>query len=94
MGVYVVTWNLNKERSNYAQARKEFIEHLERHSNIGDAGLDSVRWISTTMSADQLYNDLAPKLDTDDRIFISHLAGGTYQGWLSQSTADWINSKL
>lgn len=94
MAVYVVTWNLNKERTNYAQARKEFIEHLERHSNIGETGLESVRWISTTMNADQLYNDLATKLDKNDRIFISHVVRGTHKGWLNQSTWDWINSKL
>lgn len=30
MAVYVVTWNLNKERSNYDAARRQFIQHLER----------------------------------------------------------------
>ncbi len=36
MAVYVVTWNLNKERSNYDAARRQFIQHLERHPNVQD----------------------------------------------------------
>lgn len=94
MAVYVVTWNLNNERANYAQARKDFIQHLERHSNIGDAGLESVRWISTNLSADQLCNDLLTKLDKSDRLFISHVVNATHQGLLNKATWDWIGSKL
>ena len=31
MAVYLVTWDLNKEKPNYAEARKQFIAHLERY---------------------------------------------------------------
>jgi hypothetical protein len=46
MAVYVVTWDLNKEKPNYAEARKQFIAHLERYDNTKDPGLDSVRFVS------------------------------------------------
>lgn len=47
MAVFVVTWNLNQERASYDQARRAFVTHLERHTNLADSGLESVRWIST-----------------------------------------------
>ncbi|KRB10300.1 hypothetical protein [Lysobacter sp. Root690] len=94
MAVYVVTWNLNKERSNYAQARKEFIENLNRYENVGDPALETVRWVSTTWSAAQISNDLRTKMDDNDRIFISQVTAGTNSGWLNRDVWDWINSKL
>ena len=52
MAVYLVTWDLNKEKPNYAEARKQFIAHVERYENKKDAGLDSVRFVSTNLTAD------------------------------------------
>ncbi|MBR7522961.1 MULTISPECIES: hypothetical protein [Pseudomonas] len=93
MSVYMVTWNLNKE-SNYTQARKAFIDHLERYQNCKDAGLESVRWISADITADQLSQDLRTKLDDNDSIFVSKLTAGNHQGWLNKATWDWINARL
>lgn len=50
MAVYMVTWNLNNERSNYDQARRAFITHLERYDNCQDGGLESVRWGSVPLA--------------------------------------------
>lgn len=94
MAVYVVTWNLNQERSNYAQARQAFIQHLESYQNVKDSGLETVRWISTTESADQIDSYLRKKLDDNDRLFVSKLTSGSHQGWLNQATWDWINARL
>jgi len=94
MSVYVVTWNLNKERSNYDQARKEFLKHLESYDNIGDSGLESVRFISTSQSATQIDGFLRQKMDTNDRLFVSSLRSGEHQGWLAQVVWDWINKRL
>lgn len=94
MAVFVVTWNLNKERSNYDQARKDFLAHLEKYENKKDAGLETVRWISTTSSADQIDSRLREKLDANDRLFVSKLNKGEHQGWLSKDVWDWINSRL
>ncbi len=94
MAVYVVTWNLNKERSNYDAARRALLQHLERYDHTTDAGLESVRWISTTYTANQVLEDLRSKLDANDRIFLSQVAGGNHQGWLSQKVWDWINARI
>lgn len=94
MSVFLVTWNLNNERSNYSQARKVFIDHLERYTNVKDAGLESVRWISSTNTAGQVYEDLASKLDRNDRVFVTQVAPGTHQGWLDKAVWDWINAHV
>lgn len=94
MAVYVVTWNLNQERSNYAQARQAFIQHLERYQNHKDTGLETVRWISTSSTATQIDADLRQKLDNNDRLFVSKLNRSEHQGWLNQATWDWINARL
>jgi hypothetical protein len=94
MAVYLVTWDLNKEKPNYAEARKQFIAHLERYENKKDAGLDSVRFVSANLSAEQLSEDLRKKLDDNDRIIVTKLMSGSYYGWLSQDVWDWINARL
>lgn len=94
MAVYVVTWNLNKERNNYSNARDEFIKQLERYDNKGDPGLESVRFISTANTAYQIDEFLRQKLDKNDRLFVSKLNNGEHQGWLSKDTWEWINARL
>ena len=94
MAVYVITWNLNKERQNYDTSRRAFIQRLERYDNIKDSGLESVRWVSTASTATQVHQDLMSKLDKNDRLFVSRLTSGTHQGWLSQQVWDWINARI
>lgn len=94
MAVFVITWNLNKERSNYDQARKEFLAQLEQYENKKDASLETVRWISTTSSADQIDSFLRAKMDANDRLFVAKIHTGEHQGWLSKDVWEWINSRL
>lgn len=94
MAVFVVTWNLNQERSNYAEARRAFIQHLERYPNCKDNGLESVRWVAADATADQISADLRQKLDSNDRIIVSKMKLGEHQGWLSKDTWAWINQRL
>ena len=94
MAVYLVTWDLNKEKPNYVEARKQFIAHFERYENKKDAGLDSVRFVSTNLTADQLSDDLRKKLDSNDRIIVTKLVSGNHQGWLDKTVWDWINARL
>lgn len=94
MAVYVVTWNLNKERNNYDVARRAFLQHIERYDHTQDAGLESVRWINTTYTANQVSEDLRSKLDANDRIFLTQVTKGNHQGWLSQKVWEWINARI
>ncbi|EVT71434.1 hypothetical protein X548_02900 [Stenotrophomonas maltophilia 5BA-I-2] len=94
MSIYVVTWNLNKERSNYDAARRQFIQHLERYPNAQDGGLESVRWVQSSGTAQQLSDDLRQKLDNNDRLFVSKLTAGEFGGWLNKDVGSWINARL
>jgi len=89
-----VTWDLNRAKPNYQQARANLISHLETYDHIKDVGLDSVWFISTQSSADQIDQYLRQKLDDNDRLFVSKLRSGEHQGWLSQSIWDWINARI
>ncbi|MDB5995294.1 MAG: Uncharacterized protein JWP42_2430 [Pseudomonas sp.] len=94
MAVFMVTWNLNKERGNYAQARQAFTQHLDRYQNVSDPGLESVRWLNSAATATQVSDDLRLKLDVNDRIFVTKINEGEHQGWLSKSVWEWINARL
>lgn len=91
MAVYVVTWNLNKERSNYNNARDQFIEQLNRFTNIKDSGLESVRFVSSSSSAEEVSDFLRQKLDKNDRLFVSKVHRLEKAGWLEESVWKWIN---
>ncbi len=54
MGVYLVTWDLNRHKPNYAQARQNLVDHMSRYPHIKDEGLDSVWFIQSTSTADAL----------------------------------------
>lgn len=94
MSVYLVTWDLNKEKPNYAQARENLITHLSRYQHIKDRGLDSVWFISTDSSADQVDADVRTRMDNNDRLVVTKLVRGQHQGWLGQDIWDWINARL
>lgn len=94
MAVYLVTWDLNKERLNYAAARTAFLQNLDAYPNKADAGLDSVRFVQSNQTAGEVCSFLRTKMDTNDRIVVSKLVTGQHQGWLAQTTWDWINSRL
>jgi hypothetical protein len=94
MSVFLVTWDLNREKPNYAQARTAFLTNLDAFENTKDGGLDSVRFVSTTWTADQVSADLRTKMDDNDRLIVTKLVSGNHQGWLSQATWNWINSRL
>jgi hypothetical protein len=49
-------------------------------------------WIIwTTASADKWYERLRPFITDDDRMFIVRLDLSERQGWLSQTTWDWLD---
>jgi len=94
MAIYIVTWNLNREGDNYPAARAAFIEQLERHTHVADSGLESVRFVSSSLSAEDLYLDLQPKIDDDDRVFVVQLASSKIAGQLEDDVIDWIEARL
>tara|TARA_R110002020_G_scaffold471284_1_gene698199 strand:+ start:2825 stop:3109 length:285 start_codon:yes stop_codon:yes gene_type:complete len=94
MAVYLVTWDLNKEKPNYNQARQKLINHLNQYEHIKDPGLDSVWFISSTSSASALEGSIRANMDDSDRLFVTKLVTGNHQGWIGQDIWTWINARI
>ncbi len=94
MAVYLVTWDLNKQKPNYDKARQNLIDHLSRYEHIKDQGLDSVWFINSNSTPDQIDADIRTRMDTNDRLFVTRLVKGGHQGWLGKNIWDWINARL
>jgi len=94
MPVFLVTWDLNREKPNYNQARDRLIQHLSRYQHIKDPGLDSVWFVSSTSSADQIDADVRTQMDNNDRLFVTKIVSGQHQGWLAKNVWEWINARI
>jgi hypothetical protein len=94
MSVFLVTWDLNKQKSNYNQARQNLVDHLARYPHTKDPGLDSVWFIQSAAAADAISADIRTRMDDNDKLIVSKLVSGQHQGWLSQDVWDWINGRL
>ena len=94
MAVYLVTWDLNRQKANYSDARQRLIDHLSRYEHTKDEGLDSVWFLSSALSADALDADIRTKMDNNDRLIVTKLVSGQHQGWLNPEVWKWINSRI
>jgi hypothetical protein len=94
MSVYLITWDLNKQKENYNQARQRLIDHLARYEHIKDPGLDSVWFLSSSSSAAALDADIRAHMDNNDRLIVTQLVKGQYQGWLSSNIWAWIDGRI
>lgn len=92
MSVYLVTWNLNKEKPNYSKAREAIIALLDKFESKKDSGLETVRFVSTSWDAKQIHEYLRKAQDDNDRLFVTHIHKGSAErsGWLSKAIWDWI----
>jgi hypothetical protein len=94
MSVFLVTWDLNRHKPNYAEARQRLIDHMSRYPHVKDPGLDSVWFIQSSGSATTLDADIRQHMDSDDRIIATKLVTGDHQGWLDKNVWDWINARI
>jgi hypothetical protein len=94
MSVFVVSWNLNKEKSNYNAARAAFITHLQRYPFIRDPQLETVWFLQSAATAASVDIDLRVKLDDDDRLVVSKMNRGEHAGWLNKDVWAWIEARL
>ncbi|QOG06536.1 hypothetical protein IGS74_18825 [Aureimonas sp. OT7] len=94
MAVYLVTWDLNRQRQNYAEARARLIQHLQRYENIKDDGLDSVVFVSSTADANAVCTDIRAVLADSDKLVVTRMVAGQHQGWMAPNVWNWINVRL
>lgn len=94
MSVYLVTWEINRAKPNYNEARAKFIARLERYDHSKDSGLDSVVFISSSNTAYQISEDLRLALDNNDRLLVTKMNRNEHAGWLEQNVWKWIDTRL
>ena len=86
--IYSVSYDLNKEGQKY----REVIDEL-KGSDSWARPTESQFLISTRETPKQVYERVAPHLDSNDEIFIIEVTGN-YYGVLSQTVWDWIRRYL
>ena len=87
--VYLVKYELNRPGQNYPGLWAA----LGQYDYIRDNGLHSAWFLSTSWSAQQVYNHLAPHIDRSDRIFITRIRPGEHFGWMDQAIWNWITAR-
>jgi hypothetical protein len=90
----LVTWDLNKQKANYAQARQNLIDHMSRYPHIKDPGLDSVWFIQSGSTAEAVCADIQTRIDNNDRLMVTKLVNGQHQGWLHKDVWAWIDPRV
>lgn len=95
MAVYLVTWNINKAGIVYTPARDKFISGFKGLDAVYAGGtLDTVVFVSTSLSISMLYNRLCKNLDSNDRLMVTQVFKNGYIGWLDQKVVNWLKSRL
>jgi hypothetical protein len=94
MSIFLITWDLNKEKPNYDQARQKLLSYLSRYDHIKDTGLDSVWFVSSSDSAEVVDLGVRANMDSNGRLVVIELLVGHYAGWLSANVCSWIHERL
>lgn len=94
MNVHLVVWVLSEERPDYDEAWAAFVAHLDRYESVGDPELDSVRFVSTPLSAGEVTADLRTRLGPRDKLIVARVSEGSYCGWLHKDVWDWTEARV
>ncbi|KKB93968.1 MULTISPECIES: hypothetical protein [Bacillus] len=88
MGVYLVTYDLNKSGQNYDGLYKK-LKQFKDYKHI----MESCWLIQTNNNADGIFEHLKSELDSNDRLLITRITADR-QGWLSKDHWQWIRDRL
>ncbi|MET1113054.1 MAG: hypothetical protein ABWX67_16170 [Allosphingosinicella sp.] len=92
MNVHLVVFALHEERPDFDADWAAFIAHLDRYESVGDPEVESIRFVSTELTAGQVSADLSTKLDSHDKIVVAQVMEGTYCGRLSRDVWAWTEA--
>ena len=88
MAVFTISYDLNKQGQNYeaiwAELKRTEYNHI----------MDSTWLISTSENVSQIQDRVKKHLDANDRLLISKLNRGEYNGWLTNDQWAWIRERL
>lgn len=90
--VLLISYDLNgKERpASYARVRLA----IERRASASHKLLYSQWWVQTQQSPEWWVDQLQPHLDSDDRLFVCRVDPRGYQGLLTSTDWNWLETHL
>lgn len=94
MNVHLVVWAMNEDRADYEGDWAAFVAHLERYEGVGDPDLESIRFVTTELSAGQVSADLHTKLGFGDKLIVARVEEGSYCGWLDPAVWAWTEARV
>jgi hypothetical protein len=94
VNVHLVVWAMNEDKPDYDAAWAAFVAHLDRYESVGDREVESIRFVSTPLTAGQVSADLKTKLDGADKLIVAQVMEGSYCGWLSKEVWDWTEARV
>ena len=94
MNVHLVVWVMREDKPDYDAAWAAFVAHLDRYESVGDPEVESIRFVSTPLSAGQVSADLHTKLDGGDKLIVAQVMEGTYCGWLHKDVWEWTEARV
>ena len=88
--VQLITYDLNNQK-DYSSLYKEI---KDLGDWIRDTDLDSVWFVSTSLTVGQTQERLRKIMDDDDNMFITKLNRGEYAGWMNKDIWPWLRARL
>ena len=85
--IYAVNYDLKKPGQNYNPLYEAIKSCGAWWHHLGSTWL-----VDTTLSADGIWNTLAPHVDKNDSFLVIGVTHD-YSGWLPQQAWDWINQR-
>lgn len=89
--VFLITYDLNDEGKDYNGLFSAIKSLGQTHK---DTKLDSVWFLSTSLTINAINDYLTGYIDKTDRLFITQLKTGEYSGWMHQTTWDWLSQNV
>lgn len=80
---YAISYDLNKQDKNY-DGLYETIKNFNYYHVM-----DSVWFIKTNFTAQEIYDKLKPQIDNNDFLFISEI-NSNYYGFLNKDVWNWL----
>ncbi|HLR00022.1 MAG TPA: hypothetical protein VK102_06560 [Sphingobacterium sp.] len=87
MKVYSISYDLSTPGTDYDALYEAIKQYRWAHY------LESTWWVATNDSANQIFNNIQPHIDDNDRILVIELKDNK-AGWLPQEAWDWLNNNL
>ena len=92
MAVYLATWDLNKEKTNYAQARSASIAAFGIFENIRHRSRFGAIRFPAAGPLIRVQHIFRGKMDSNDKLIVSTMVSGSHQGWLSKRSSGAMQS--